>query len=84
MRPHHYAPRPAHFKWLLDSDPAIRWQVMKDLTGEATRRDCGRGDLALQPKAGEPNFSRASLLPATGATGHAGGETICRSMTGTC
>jgi len=29
-----YAPRPAHIKWLLDSDPAIRWQVM-DLTGEA-------------------------------------------------
>jgi hypothetical protein len=31
----HYAPRPAHLKWLLDSDPAIRWQVMRDLTGEA-------------------------------------------------
>ena len=30
------APRPAHIKWLLDSDPAIRWQVMRDLTGEAT------------------------------------------------
>jgi len=27
-----YAPRPAQ---LLDSDPAIRWQVMRDLTGEA-------------------------------------------------
>src|SRR5271155_5767779 len=32
---HDYAPRPAHIKWLLDSDPAIRWQVMMDLTGEA-------------------------------------------------
>jgi hypothetical protein len=32
---HDYAPRPAHIKWLLDSDPAIRWQVMNDLTGEA-------------------------------------------------
>ena len=30
-----YAPRPAHIKWLLDSDPAVRWQVMRDLTGEA-------------------------------------------------
>src|SRR5467141_3218068 len=30
-----YAPRPAHLKWLLDSDPAIRWQVMRDLSGEA-------------------------------------------------
>jgi len=35
MRLHDYAPRPAHLKWLLDSDPAIRWQVMKDLTDEA-------------------------------------------------
>src|SRR2546430_898125 len=32
---HDCAPRPAHIKWLLDSDPAIRWQVMRDLTGEA-------------------------------------------------
>ena len=35
MRLHDYAPRPAHLKWLLDSDPAIRWQVMRDLTGAA-------------------------------------------------
>lgn len=34
MRPDDYAPRPAHLKWLLDSDPAIRWQVMRDLTDE--------------------------------------------------
>jgi len=32
---HDYAPRPAHIRWLLDSDPAIRWQVMRDLTDEA-------------------------------------------------
>src|SRR5208283_5069786 len=36
MRRHDYAPRPAHLKWLLDADPAIRWQVMKDFTGEAS------------------------------------------------
>jgi hypothetical protein len=35
MRLHDYAPRPAHLRWLLDSDPAIRWQVMRDLTNEA-------------------------------------------------
>jgi hypothetical protein len=35
MRLHDYAPRPAHIKWLLDADPAIRWQVMRDLTDEA-------------------------------------------------
>jgi len=34
MRLHDYAPRPAHLKWLLHSDPAIRWQVMRDLTDE--------------------------------------------------
>src|SRR5689334_3349620 len=34
MRLLDYAPRPAHLRWLLDSDPAIRWQVMRDLTGE--------------------------------------------------
>jgi len=36
MRLHDYAPRPAHLKWLLDSDPAIRWQVMRDLTDESS------------------------------------------------
>ncbi len=35
MDAHDYAPRPAHIKWLLDSDPAIRWQVMRDLTDAA-------------------------------------------------
>ena len=35
MRQQDYAPRPAHLKWLLDSDPSIRWQVMRDLTDEA-------------------------------------------------
>src|ERR1700722_17522087 len=34
MRLQDYAPRPAHIRWLLDSDPAIRWQAMRDLTGE--------------------------------------------------
>ena len=35
MRPRDHVARPALIKWLLDSDPAIRWQVMRDLTGEA-------------------------------------------------
>ena len=35
MRLHDYRPRPAHIKWLLDSDPGIRWQVMRDLNDEA-------------------------------------------------
>jgi hypothetical protein len=32
MGPDIYAPRTAVLKWLLDSDPAIRWQAMRDLT----------------------------------------------------
>jgi hypothetical protein len=35
MRPTDYALRPAHLRWLLDSDPAVRWQVMRHLIGEA-------------------------------------------------
>jgi hypothetical protein len=35
MRRQDYAPRTAHIKWLLDSDPSIRWQVMRDLTDES-------------------------------------------------
>ena len=34
MRMHDYTPRPAQLKWLLDSDPGIRWQTMRDLTDE--------------------------------------------------
>ena len=34
MRLHDYAPRPAHIKWILNSDAAIRWQVMRDLADE--------------------------------------------------
>lgn len=34
MRLHGYAASPATLKWLLDSDPAIRWQVMRDLTDQ--------------------------------------------------
>jgi hypothetical protein len=37
MRRQNYLSRPADLEWLLDSDPAIRWQVMRDLTDEAPR-----------------------------------------------
>src|ERR1700690_2078220 len=83
MRLHNYAPRPAHLKWLLDSDPSIRWQVMRDLTGKPPARLQPSG-LASQPKAGEPNCSPANLLLAIGVTPPAGGEKICRSRTGAC
>src|ERR1700741_1746107 len=45
MRLHDYAPRPAHIKWLLHSDPAIRWQVMSDLTDEAPDAIAGERSL---------------------------------------
>jgi hypothetical protein len=32
MRLPDYTPRPAVIQWLLDSDPGIRWQVLRDLT----------------------------------------------------
>ena len=41
IRQHDYAPRPAELKWLLDSDPSIRWQVMRDLTGGAPEAIAG-------------------------------------------
>src|SRR2546425_931620 len=74
MRLHDYAPR--HIKWLLDSDPAIRWQVMRDLTGEAPNaiaaersrvatEGWGAQLLALQSPAGNwggPNEDRGLLI----------------------
>jgi len=76
MRLQDYAPRPAHLKWLLDSDPAIRWQVMRDLTGEAPNaiaaersrvatEGWGAQLLALQSPAGNwggPNEDRGLLI----------------------
>jgi hypothetical protein len=35
-------PTPAQLRWLLDSDPAIRWQVMRDLT------DATPGEIAAE------------------------------------
>ena len=76
MRLPDYAPRPAHLKWLLDSDPAIRWQVMRDLSGAAPKaiaaersrvatEGWGARLLALQSPAGNwggPNEDRGLLF----------------------
>ena len=35
MQQHDYRPQPAQLKWLINSDAAIRWQVMRDLLDEA-------------------------------------------------
>jgi len=77
MRVPDYAPRPAQLKWLLlDSDPAIRWQVMRDLTGEPSNtvaaersrvaaEGWGAKILALQSRAGNwgsPKEDRGLLV----------------------
>ena len=76
MRQHDYGLRPAQLKWLLNSDPAIRWQVMRDLTDEAPNaiaaersriatEGWGAQLLALQSRAGNwggPNEDPGLLL----------------------
>src|SRR6201993_1785534 len=77
MRQHAYEPRPAQLKWLLDSDPAIRWQVMQGLTDAAPNAVAversrvatvgwGAQLLTRQSRAGNwggPNEDRGFLLP---------------------
>jgi hypothetical protein len=64
---HDYAPRPAHIKWLLDSDPAIRWQVMRDLTDEAPNAVAAERSRVATEGWG------AELLAAQSRAGHWGG-----------
>jgi hypothetical protein len=65
---HDYAPRPAHIKWLLDSDPAIRWQVMKDLT------DAAPGAIAAERSQVATEGWGAELLARQSPTGDWGGR----------
>jgi hypothetical protein len=68
MRTDDYAPRPAHLKWLLDSDPSIRWQVMRDLTGEAPEA------IAAERSRVATEGWGAQLLSRQTSAGHWGGE----------
>ncbi len=63
--------------WLLDSDPSIRWQVMRDLTDEPrrgrrgrarTRRDRGLGRAAARPPGAGRPVGRQGLARRTGPT----------------
>ena len=56
-----YAPRPAHIKWLLDSDPAIRWQVMRDITGESPKAIAAERSRVATEGWGAQLLSRQSL-----------------------
>jgi hypothetical protein len=67
MRLHDYAPRPAHIRWLLDSDPAIRWQVMRDLA------DAAPGAIAAERSRVATEGWGAQLLARQSSTGDWGG-----------
>ncbi len=67
MRRHDYAPGPAHIKWLLGSDPGIRWQVMRDLAGEAP------GAIAAERSRVATEGWGAQLLTRQSPAGHWGG-----------
>jgi hypothetical protein len=67
MRLHVYTPRPAHLKWLLDSDPAIRWQVMRDLMDGASDA------IAAERSRVATEGWGAQLLALQSPTGHWGG-----------
>jgi hypothetical protein len=68
MRLIKYAPRPAHLKWLLDSDPAIRWQVMRDLT------DAAPNEIAFERSRVATEGWGAQLLAAQSPAGTWGGS----------
>jgi len=69
MRLQDYAPRPAVLKWLLDSDPAIRWQVMRDICGEAP------GAIAAERSRIATEGWGAQLLAVQSPAGNWGGPT---------
>ena len=61
------AEQPHVINWLLDSDPSIRWQVMRDLTNEADAIVAGERSRVASEGWG------ARLLDLQGADGHWGG-----------
>src|SRR5262245_12628880 len=73
------APKPKRSvtRWLLDSDPSIRWQVMRDLIGAATEEVAAERALVASEGAG------ARLLALQGADGRWGGAAWNRGWTST-
>ncbi len=64
-------------EWLLDSDPAIRWQVMRDLTDEPADGVAAEGARVAEEGWG------ARLLALQGADGQWGGGTLFPKMLAT-
>lgn len=56
--PKQQAPKPKHsaIRWLLDSDPSVRWQVLRDLTDapahEVAAERASLGDLCKPDRLG--------------------------------
>jgi hypothetical protein len=67
MRLLDYTLQRAQLKWLLDSDPAIRWQVMKDLT------DAASDEIAAERSRVATEGWGAQLLSLQSPAGHWGG-----------
>jgi hypothetical protein len=74
MRLQDFAPRPAHLKWLLDSDPAIRWQVLRDLT------DAVPAAIAAERSRVATEGWGARLLAVQSPAGHWGGSKEGRGL----
>src|SRR5215212_5900834 len=77
--PKRQAPKPKRsvIQWLLDSDPSIRWQVMRDLTGAPAEEVAAERARVATEGAG------AQLLALQGADGRWGGAAWNRGWTST-
>ncbi len=54
--------------WLLESDPAVRWQVLRDLT-DAPPAVVPANGRASRPRAGAPGYSRSATGTGSGPAG---------------
>lgn len=77
--PKRHVPKPGKsvIQWLLDSDPSIRWQVMRDLTGAPAEQVAAERARVATEGAG------ARLLALQGADGRWGGAAWNRGWTST-
>jgi hypothetical protein len=77
--PKRQAPKPERsvMRWLLESDPSIRWQVMRDLTGASTEEFAAERARVATEGAG------ARLLALQGADGRWGGTAWNRGWNST-
>ena len=70
-------------EWLLDSDPSIRWQVMRDLLDEPAERSRPSGP-ASPPRGGVPSCSPCRPTTATGAATSTACTATARASPGRC